>query len=154
MAEAEFSWSVQTHEHKERSTDWYWSWGVITAVAAAVAIYFGNTFLAAILILGVGSVLVLVARGPREHMIRIGKRGVTIDGSVYPWKSIHSFWIEHETSTPKLFLSTMGVLSPHFTLELSSERLANELRTFMGRYAKEEEQGPHLGEHVAQLLGL
>ena len=154
MAQEEFSWSVQTHEHKEHSTDWYWGLGVITIGAAATCVYFGNTFLAAILVIGMGSIAVLVVRGPREHMVRIGKRGVSVDGTLYVWKNIHSFWIEHDKERPRLFLSTTGFLVPRITLTLNNDAQAHDVRTFLTRYIREEEQGPHMGEHLTELLGL
>jgi hypothetical protein len=154
MAQEEIAWTTFTHEHKEHSVDWYWTLGTVTVVAAAAAVFFGNMLLAVILVVGAGSIGVLVARGPREHMVRLGKRGLSVDGTLYPWNAIHSFWVEHDTKHPRLFVSTTGFLTPHFTFELEDPARAQEVRNFIARFAHEEEQGPHIGEHLSELLGL
>src|SRR6185312_13761817 len=92
-AEQEILWHVLTHEHKEHTTDWYWALGLLTIVGVAASIYFGNLLLALILIIGAGSIMILKIRGPREHQVRVDARGLTLDGTVYPWKSLHSFWV-------------------------------------------------------------
>ncbi len=162
--EQEISWTVQTHEHKERSTDWYWALGTVVLVGAGVSIFFGNILLAAIIIIATGSLGVLAARGPREHSVRIDRRGISIDGTFYPYASVHSFWIERlpaqagnqagNTDRPRLFLSMKGVLSPHFTLPLPGHMRAEDMEKYLKQHAAEEEQGPHVGEHLAELLGL
>jgi hypothetical protein len=93
----EMSWSVITHEHKEHSVDWYWALGVLALAGAVLSVFFGNLLLAVIILLGAGSRWAyLVARGPREHEVKIDDRGLMIDGTRYPYSSIHSFWVEHD----------------------------------------------------------
>ncbi len=145
---------VQTHEHTERSTDWYWGLGVAAVVGAGISIFFGNALLALIIGIGAISIGVLVARGPREHSVTINRRGMSVDGTLYRWSAVHSFWVEHDTVRPHLYVSTIGVVTPRFSFPLESESQGEQLRNFMTQYAPEEEQGPHIGEHLAQLFGL
>ena len=147
------SWQVDTHEHKERSTDWYWALGLLSLVGAGLSIFFGNILLAIILVLGGGSIGFLAARGPREHKVALDQKGLTLDGTLYPYKNISSFWVE-ETSTPRLLVSTSGVLHPQLVVPLLSGARASVVRQYMRRFAQEEEQHPHLGEHLAELFGL
>jgi hypothetical protein len=153
-AAEEFSWSVETHEHRHRSTDWYWALGVTAVVSALACIFFGNFFLAVIILIAAGSVATLAARGPREHAVIINRRGISIDGTLYAFASMHSFWIERELEAPRLYLSTTGFLAPHFSLPIPEGVDAVALHQFLKRFVEEEEQGPHIGEHVAELLGL
>lgn len=152
--EQEFSWTVHTHEHKERSTDWYWALGTIALVGAAASLFFGNILLGAIILIAALSLGVLAARGPREHAVAIHRRGISIDGTLYPFSAVHSFWIEREVPYPRLFLSMTGVLSPHFTLALPEHVAPEEIHNFLQKHIEEEEQGPHIGEHLAELIGL
>ena len=153
-AAGEYTWTVTTHEHKERSNDWYWALGSIAVLGAGMAVFFGNGLLAIILIIGLGSIGFLAARGPREHTVRLGPRGVSVDGTRYPWEGVHSFWVEHEVAEPRLFLSMSGVLSPHITVELENTVEGDKLREYLKQFAKEEEHGPRLGENLAELFGL
>lgn len=147
-------WSVTTHEHRDRSVDWYWALGVLALASAVVSVFFGNVLFAIVIILAAGSIGFLAARGPREHLVKIDDRGVSIDGSRYAYAAIHSFWVEHEVDQPRLFMSFRGVIMPHFSLTLDSEAQGRAVRDHLKRHVEEEEQGPHLGEHLAEIFGL
>ncbi len=152
--EKEFSWTIETHEHKERTTDWYWTLIVLAVVAAGVSVFFGNVLFAIIMALGVGSILFLAARGPREHTIRIDERGLSVDGTRYPYKSIHSYWIERGTENPRLFITMSGIFSPHLSVQLTHKEEARALQQHLSRFIDEEEQGPHIGENLSRMLGI
>lgn len=145
-----------THEHKERSTDWYWGLGLGSVAAAAISLFFGNFLFAAIILIAAGSIATLVARGPREHWVRIDSRGVSLDGTLYRYSSIHSFWVQPGSAErePRLLVSTSGIFSPQLVIPLENAIRAQNVRAFLKRFAKEEEQEPHLGEHLAELFGL
>ncbi len=150
------SWQVQTHEHKDRSTDWYWGLGLGALVAAGVSLFFGNALFALIIVLGMGSIGVLAVRGPREHWVRIDTRGVSLDGTLYRFSSIQSFWVERETPhrEARLLVTTNGIFSPQLVIPLGTMVRAQNVRAFMRRHAEEEEQEAHVGEHLAELFGL
>ena len=156
MAEAGqvIAWNVHSHVHRERTSDWYWALGLIALVGAAASIFFGNTLLAVILVVGAASVGVLASRTPREHGVRIDARGISIDGTLYPYASVQSFWVEESGDAPRLFVSTSGIIAPHLTLPLQDRARAGQVRSFLKKYATEEEQGPHFGEHIAEFFGL
>jgi len=147
-------WSVTTHEHRERTVDWYWALGVIAVAGAALSVFFGNILFAVVLVLGAVSIGYLAARGPREHTVKIDNRGITIDDTRYPFASVYSFWVEHEQERPHLFLTMRGLLNPHLSLMLDSEAQGNAVREHLLSHIKEEEQGPHVGEHLAEMFGL
>jgi hypothetical protein len=154
----EISWHVLTHEHRERSADWYWTLGLGTLVGVALSIYFANYLLAVILVVGVGSICILAARGPREHQVKLDRRGITMDGTLYPYRTITSFWVEdHELlgeRAPRLFITTGGLVVPRHTIPLDDASHGATIRQYLLQYIPEEEQEPHFGEHLAELLGL
>lgn len=147
------SWTVSTHEHKERSADWYWTLGLGALAGAGLSIFFGNMLLAVILLLGGGSLGFLVARGPREHDVTLNQKGLSLDGTLYPYKNITSFWVEEGTE-PKLLVSTSGMLHPQLVVPLLSAARAQSVRHYLRRFSAETEQHAHLGEHLAELFGL
>ena len=151
--EGDISWVVR-RAHRERSNDWYWGVGALALAGALASIFFGNVLLAIIIIMSAGSIGVLASREPREHSVTLDTRGMIVDGTRYPYSAIHSFWVEHEVEDPRLFVSMNGILAPHFSFDLGDEAQGNRIRDFLKRYVHEEEQGPHVGEHVAELLGL
>ena len=147
-------WSITTHVHRERNVDWYWALGVIAVAGILVSVFFSNVLLAVIIALGAISIGFLAARGPREHMVKIDDRGVSIDGTRYPFANIYSFWVEHEQESPHLFITMRGILTPHLSLMLDSEAQGAAVREHLQSRVKEEEQGPHLGERLSEIFGL
>lgn len=147
------AWQVHSHAGRERSADWYWALGLAALAGAAVSIYFQNWLFAGVLIIGAISIGVLAARSPREHGVRVDARGVSVDGTLHPYASIQSFWVE-EGENPRLFVSTKSIINPHLTLLLEDRARAGQVRSFLRKYAREEEQGPHFGEHIAEIFGL
>ncbi len=162
MAQEAFVFTVETHEHRERSADWYWALGLGALLGAGISIFFGNVLLAIILVIGAASIGFLAARGPREHQVRIDSRGIAVDGTLYPYRTLQSFWIddggewEHLPAgrEPRLYITTGSFLAPRFTIPLQSPAQAGQVRAYLRTRAHEEEQHPHFGEQVAELLGL
>ena len=153
-------WSIDTHTHTERTIDWYWGLGLIALAAAVLSVVLGNPLLAVIIFLAAGSLGILVHRGPREHTVGLNPRGVSMDGTLYRWDSVVSFWIEG-THGPlpagrqaHLLISTQGILHPQLVISLGDPGRAQNVRAYIKRFAKEEEQHPHMGHHIAQMLGL
>ncbi|MDE2071791.1 MAG: hypothetical protein KGI70_03645 [Patescibacteria group bacterium] len=152
--EHHISWIVTTHNHSERSVDWYWALGLVVAVAAAACIWFGDFLFALMLLIGGFCVGFLAARGPREHQVAVTERGINIDGTLYRWSGVKSFWVERDMAAPHLFLTLSGFLTPHLMLRLDDHGQAEAVRAHLIRFVNEEEQAPHVGEHIAQMLGL
>jgi hypothetical protein len=150
----ELVWSVTTHEHRERSTDWYWGLGVLALAGAAASIFFGNVLLAVIIAIGSISIGYLAARGPREHLIRIDARGLSVDGTRYKWDSVMSFWIERDAEQPRLFFTMRGLIMPYVSFELDDRAQGEAVHAHLRKHVEEVEQGPHLGEHLAEIFGL
>jgi hypothetical protein len=152
--EQELSWQVASHNMRERSNDWFWGLGAIAIAGAVVSIVFGNALLAIIIVLGAFSIGFLSAQRPREHSVVIGPRGISIDGTRYPYKSVRSFWVEHTDSNARLFVSMNGVLAPHFSLYVANSVEQDAVRRYLKRYVEEVEQGPQLGDHLSEIFGL
>ncbi len=150
------SWNVLTHEHRERSADWYWGLGLGAAAAAGLSLFFGNILFAVVIAVGAGSIGVLAARGPREHSMRLDSRGLSVDGTLYRFSAIQSFWVQPETEAreARMLVTTSGMLSPQLVIPLGVGTRAQNVRAFMRRHAQEVEQDAHLGEHLAELFGL
>jgi hypothetical protein len=86
--------------------------------------------------------------------VRIDNRGISIDGTLYPFKTLKSFWVDRNNEDPRLYLMTNGLMSPHITLPLESVAQADQIHSVLKRVVDEIEQEPHFGEHIAQILGL
>ncbi|HEV8666752.1 MAG TPA: hypothetical protein VN665_02785 [Candidatus Paceibacterota bacterium] len=152
--EQSISWQVLTHVHKERTNDWYWALGLIAVVAAGLVIWLGNLLFGILILLCAGSIGALAMRGPREHSVDIGERGISIDGTLYTYRTLKSFWVDANPEYPRLFLTTGGIITPHMAIPLEDEYHAQVVHAYLVDRLDEVEQEPHLGEHVAHILGL
>lgn len=152
MDDPGISWHVDTHQHRERTPDWYWGLGLLAVVGAGFSVFFGNVLFAIIITIGAASVATLVLRGPREHLVRIDPRGLSLDGTMYRWKGVRSFWVDERKL--HLLVTTEGILHPQLVIPLVERSRANNVRSYLKRFAHEEEQEPHLGEHIAEIFGL
>lgn len=148
------AWEVLTHVHRERTNDWYWALGLTAVVAAALSIWLGNLLFGILILLCAGSIGALAMRGPREHMVEIDSRGISVDGTLYPYQTIKSFWVDANPEYPRLFLTTGGVIMPHMALPLDDADHAHTVHDYLAPRLEEVEQEPHLGEHIAHMLGL
>ena len=161
-ADNSISWTVLTHEHQERTNDWYWALGLIALVGIGVSIYFNDILFAIVLALGVGSLIFLTIRGPREHDVALTPRGINIDGTLYRYPTVRSCWVaieevEHDAEfepRARLFLATSGLLHPTFMFPLEDVTHAEAVRDYLLDYVEEVEQEPHFTEHLAALLGI
>lgn len=154
VPEQELSWQVSSHNTRERSNDWFWGLGALAIVGAIASVVFGNALLAIIIALGAVSIGLLAVQEPREHSVVVGPRGIIIDGTRYPYPSVRSFWVEHADSNARLFVSMSGILAPHFSLPIANTVEGDAVRRYLKRFVPEEEQGPQLGDHLADILRL
>jgi len=152
--EQTISWEVLTHVHHDRTNDWYWALGLIAVVAAALSVWLGNLLFGILILLCAGSIGALAMRGPREHSVEIDPRGISVDGSLYPYRTLKSFWVDGNPEYPRLYITTGGIITPHMALPLDDTHHAQLVHSYLINRLEEVEQEPHLGEHVAHLLGL
>jgi len=82
-----------------------------------------------------------------------------MDGTLYRWSGVDSFWVEDERMLPAgkqayLLVTTHGILHPQLVIPIGDINRARNVREYLRRIVKEEEQEPHMGHHIAQMLGL
>src|SRR5579872_152848 len=134
-AQEGIAWIVHTHEHTERTVDWYWALGLGAVVGAGFSIFFGNILLAFIIVIGAASIGTLVARGPRTHWVRVDARGISMDGTLYPYSSIRSFYIEplepEHGRYGRLLVSTSAFVSPQLVIPTLEQSRAAALRSYL-----------------------
>ena len=149
-------WRSYEHSHKDtKSQDWFWALGLVAIAIAIAAILLGN-ILFGVLILLAGVVLGLsVNQSPREISYAITTRGIVIDGTLYPYKSLDAFWID-ETSHPKrnmLIIDAQKPLLPHIIINLPDSVDRDTLQDYLLDYLPEEELYEPASHRIAELFG-
>lgn len=154
MADSRLLWHAPTHEGTPRSADWFWALGIIAIAGAVLAIIFGNILFAVIIIIGAGILGMLALREPRDCEIELNDSGIRIDSSLYPYRSLTSYWVaEEEGRVPHLIVSTSSLLNPQLVLPIPEEAGAQRVRDHLHKHIKEVEQYESFFSRLGEMLG-
>lgn len=113
-------WSAQEYHHYERSTDWYWGVGLVTLVIGIGAIFFGNILFAILILLGMFVLILYTFIQPHDAQFVLTSRGLEIDGELFRYQTLTSFWIDDiDPRVPaKLLLKTQRSMMPVLIIPL------------------------------------
>jgi hypothetical protein len=146
------SWEAPEHLHFEKRPDWYWIVGIVTLALTAVAIIFGN-IITGIFILVASTALVLHSAKPARNIVHeINDRGIVIDGMLYPFLSLESFWIPHDEFPPKLLVKSRKTFMPLLVIYID-EVDPDSVREILLRYIAETEHRESIFKHLLEIMG-
>ncbi len=124
-------WDAHEYEHKERTSDWYWAVGIVAVAGAVASVIFGNIIFGVLLLLSVFSLTLHINRPPEITHIVINELGIQHKNTLYPFDTIHSFWVDDEHSHPKIIMRSKKTFMPLITVpigDMNAERIRNALR--------------------------
>jgi hypothetical protein len=91
-----FSWEALEFEKIEKHPRWYWIMGVALLAVIGYALL-TNAILMAITFILIGMLGYIHAeRDPRTVRVEINPKGIIVDGYIYAYDDIKSFWIFYE----------------------------------------------------------
>ena len=149
-------WSALEYEPVERHPNWFWAVGGGAGLIVIVSILLGNLLLALLIAIGAGALLIHESRGhePREVMFGITRRGVRIHERLYPFDTLHSFWIHHDEPVRKISFRSEKALMSRIVLPMPDELDHEEVRVILQEFLPEEPHEPTLAEALTEYLGL
>lgn len=107
MEENSIRWIGYEYEHTDKTADWFWAVGIISLCIAIISIIYDNTLFAIFIVIAGLMAITLAKRPPEIVEYALTPKGIMIDGKIYLYKSIHSFWIDtHIKEHPELLLKT------------------------------------------------
>lgn len=144
-------WSADEHHHVERTSDWFWALGVIAIATSITAIIFSNILFAVLIIVAAATMGLIARTPPRTVEFEISDAGVRVDGFLYEYKKIVSFWVEKDES-PLLLIDTVKFMSPNVIIPI--EGIAPEsVRERLLPHAKEVEMREPLAHKIVEFFG-
>lgn len=152
------SWINHEYEHREHSADWFWAVGIITVSLAVAFIIVGNILFSIILLIGVGLLLYYAKHPPEPKEYRISKNGIRAGDTLYPWETLHSFWIiEKEENAkdyhePKLLLTSKKAMMTHIIIPLN-EYIVDDVHEILYNMIPEEPRVEPLPDRLIRKLG-
>jgi hypothetical protein len=150
----EFSWHTHEYVHREKTQDWFWVLGIVSAGAAVTSIIFGNILFAIVIVIGAFVLALFAARPPGVISVEINSKGVRVDKTLYPFKSLKSFWIDEDHHDgARLILVSQKVIMPYVTVPVAHDEI-DMLREFLEANLKSEpfEESPF--QIILDRLGL
>ncbi|MBI2618292.1 hypothetical protein HYW58_02465 [Candidatus Kaiserbacteria bacterium] len=147
------SWQGYEYDHHEKSSDWFWALGIIALSSAVTAVIFKNILFALLIIIGAFVMALFAARRPHMVHFEINKRGIGIDETLYPFKTLESFWIEEdEHGHHVLILKSQRVVMPYIVIPLSDENM-EDARNVLLTKLKEEELREPVSHKILEFFG-
>ncbi len=155
--ESSISWKAYEYIHEPKSSDWYWALGVIGVAISGGAIIFGN-YIFAILVIIVAASLAIHAHHHEPKLVNfeLNEKGVRIDHTFYPYKTLESFDIEtHETEIgtfAKIFIKSKKTLMPLIVIPIA-EVHPEDIREYLSIFIDEGEHRESVGHRLLEWLG-
>lgn len=146
------TWSALEYEEKDRHPDWIWYAGLIFAVAATLAFFYGNIFFGIFLVIAGAAVIMFTMHAPKMVVISIDEKEVCINDETIPYDRIKQFWIDETEKPDKLLLLVSGSFVPMISLPLAGVT-AETVRARLLAHVPEKEMRESLGIKIAERLG-
>ena len=149
------SWKTHEHNRKEHSSDWFWAVGIVALGGVVLALRFGN-YLFAILIALVAFTAILYAHAnPQEITVKIDRKGIRIDNTLYPFTTLRAFWIEdvEQYGKDQLIVRSRKLLVPYIIAPIPESIDLLELQDFLLNFLREEEMEEPVSHKIMEGLG-
>jgi len=146
------SWNAPEHYYVEKSNDWYWVVGIITLALSAVAIILGNVITGIFVLVAATALVLHASHPPRVIYHEINDRGIIVNGTLYPFLTLESFWIPHDALPQKIILKSRKFFMPYiivFIDDIDQE----SIREILLKYIAETEHHEHFLALVLEKLG-
>ncbi|MEA1909693.1 MAG: hypothetical protein U9M89_01545 [Patescibacteria group bacterium] len=116
-------WKSREFQSQKRDWKWYAIVSVVLVLVIALALYFSQWLVAAVILM-VGVVLFLSNRiAPRMMNYRIDENGVTINDHLVEYGSLKGFWVVYVENKVYLNLISTTRLAPVITAEIDEGKV-------------------------------
>ena len=150
------AWHNHEYEHREKTRDWFWAVGIITLSAFIIALLFDNYILSILIVLAGFCMIIFGNKEPRHVRFEINGAGILIDNVLYPFGTLHSFWVEnndHLELPSKLFIRSKKTLVALIRIPLIWEVDPEQVRAHLLEHIPEEEHQESLSHYLMHYLG-
>ena len=148
-----FAWKVAEYEHRERPHDWYWAVGIIAVGGAVLAVIFNDLLFALVILVSAVALVLYAVRHPDELSCAIEDRGVIVNNTLYPYRTLESFWIHEHKATNELVLTSQKLFMPHVHVPLAGDINPDAIRDILLDYIPEIEIMPSVSEKLMEMAG-
>jgi hypothetical protein len=146
-------WDGHEHEHKDRSSDWFWAVGIVTVSVAITSVILGNIIFAILIIVSAFALLLFINRPPETIHVIVDERGVTKGNILYPYGTLHSFWLDIDHPHQKILLRSKKALMPLIVIPLAEGLNIDSIEEELLEHVQMEPLVLPFAERVLEYLG-
>jgi len=151
--ENKISWKALEYKRKEKTADWYWAVIIISLAIVILSFISHNVFFAVLIIISVIILLLFSLIPPRLIDISINQKGITVGKEMYPFITLHSFWVDGKNDkNQKILIKSRKLVMPIIVIPLE-EHHHLDVRDFLLKYIPEEEMHERLSNIIMEKLG-
>jgi len=145
-------WTTLEYTDKDRGSDWFWAVGIIIVSAAVSSVMLDNLLFAIFIIVAGIALILQVLRKPKTISVKISERGVEMDGTLYLYQSLESFWIEADREEYKLILKSKKALVPYAVATIEDVD-PDDVHYYLSQFLEEHEMHEPLSQKIMDRLG-
>jgi hypothetical protein len=146
-------WITPEYRHHEKSQEWYIVFGIIVAGILIGEIILEDIILIILTILGAIAFLLLAMRHPQDLHVEINSGGVSIQGVLHPFPSLHGFAVVESLGDHKLILESTKRFEPYIIVPLADDVDPHELRELLAEKLPEEDLREPVSHLIFERLG-
>ncbi len=118
------AWEAPQHHHVEKGNDWFFALAVIVVALVVVALLLQNVMFALLMGIAGGVLAMSAAKRPAIVPYGVSVRGIKVEGEMFPYTSLKSFYIDEEDPRgPQLLIKTTRNSIPLLVLPLPREHV-------------------------------
>ena len=147
------TWQAPEFTMHEKGFWWYGALFGITGLLVLASILLKNFTAAALFMLSAAVVYLFAQKSPRALTFTADARGVQIDGRLYAYDALRSFWIFYDPPhRAELSLRSRSLLMPYVCAPLGSINPAH-LHRLLTRFLPEAKHAQSLADSLSQRAG-
>lgn len=146
------TWKAIEHAHTP-SSDWYWALGIVAVSGAITAILLHNILFAVLILIGSLTLGMYANKPEYEVEYSISTRGITVNKTLYPYKSIVGFAIVESKNKSTLLLDAQQPFVPHVVVPIPDGVDKNAVQDFLLDYLPEVELYESPAQKLFEILG-
>ncbi len=146
-------WEAPEYNHFEKESNWYWAVGLLAFAMILLAMVLKNFLFAIIILIGAFTVMLYAARAPELINFALTPKGLRIKDRLYPYDSLHAFWISDEHNKRKIIIDSDRLFLPHIIVLLPDVVSDDEARDYLLQYLPEKRLDESLIDLLSDYLG-
>lgn len=145
-------WQAYEFEKREKDKNWFNILIILTALFFVVAIVLKNYTFSIVVLSAALCVYIYAKKNPRLIDFSISPRGVSMGNKPYPYSDLKSFWIFYDPPRIKeLVIVSKKKIQPLIHIPINGQSPI-EIRNFLLKYLREEEQEESIIDIFSDLI--